>query len=452
MATGETPRESWPRPGVAWYTLGILVLAFVFSFVARLIMSLLVQPLRQDLALSDSQIGLLSGGAFVLFYSLVGIPIGRWSDRYSRRAIIGCGIATWSVMTSLCGLARNFWELAAARAGVGVGQAALSPAAYSMIADLFPRDRLGRALGVYQAGALFGAGLAFLTGGLIIRAVSTSGAIGVPLLGELRPWQFAFLAVGLPGLLVALLLATVPEPRRRGGPGGAAAARSFGAVLAYLRSHRRLYGLHFTGFALVAMPFTVIASWAPEFFGRAFGYSRPEAGLTLGAILVVLSPLGVFTGGWLADRWAARGERDGTLRVGILAALLLLPIGAAATLAPNARLAVILFCPFVFCASLSIAVAPAALQVVTPGALRAQVSAVWMLVLNLVTGFIGAGGVGILNDRLFGTDAGIGYAMALLNGISVPLGALALWRCRADFRAAAAAAESAGTTAGPGAA
>lgn len=448
MQSNSPAGESWPRPAVAWYAVGILVVAFIFSFVARLILSLLVQPLKLDLGLSDSQIGLLAGPAFVLFYTLVGIPIGRWSDRYSRRTIISAGIGVWSVMTAACGVARNFWELAAARVGVGVGQAALSPAAYSMIADLFPREKLGRAVGVYQAGALFGAGLAFLFGGLVVHTVATTGGLEVPLLGSLRPWQFAFVAAGLPGLLVAVLMWTVPEPARRGPVGLPAGAPTggagFGDVLRYMGRHRRVYLPHFIGFALVAMPFTITATWAPEYFGRVFGYTRPQAGLTLGLILVILSPLGVYTGGWIADALQKRGFRDGTLRVGLTAALLLLPLSAAATLAPSAPLAVAIFCPFVFCASLSMAVAPAALQVITPGPFRAQVSALWMLALNLVTGLLGALGVGVVNDWLFGRDDTLGQAMALINCLCVPVAAFALWRALQPFRAAAS--EQAGAT------
>jgi MFS family permease len=290
----------------------VLFAAFILSFIARLIVSLLVPSLKLPpeqggLGLSDADIGVLQGPGFVLFYAVVGILIGRLADRYSRRGIIATGIAGWSLMTVACGLARDFNQLLGARVGVGIGQSALSPAAYSMIADLFPRDRLGRALGVYQAGGLVGTGLAFLVGGLVIRAVSTSAGITLPVVGTVAGWQFAFIAVGLPGFLVALLLATVPEPLRRSA--GAAAGGS-GAVLAYLGSRLRVYGLHYAGFALLAMPYTIIAAWSPVLFQRVHGYTPPEAGLALGAILAVASPLGVLTGGFLADRLQQRGARD----------------------------------------------------------------------------------------------------------------------------------------------
>jgi MFS family permease len=432
----------WPRPGVAWYAVGVLFIAFILSFIARLILSLLVPSLKMPaeqggLGLSDADIGVLQGPGFVLFYAIVGIFIGRLADRYSRRGIISAGVGTWSLMTVACGLAGSFNQLLGARVGVGIGQSALSPAAYSMIADLFPRDRLGRALGVYQAGGLIGTGLAFLVGGLVIRAVSTSAGVTLPLVGQVAGWQFAFIAVGLPGLLVALLLWTLPEPaRRNAGPAGA--ALSLGAVFGYVFGRWRVYWLHYLGFALLAMPYTIIAAWAPVLFQRVHGYTPPEAGLNLGAILLVASPLGVLAGGFLADRLQQRGQRDAALRVGIGTALVLLPASLAATLVTDGTTAIALFAPFVFCASLSLAMPPAALQVVTPGPLRAQVSAIWLLVLNLITGLVGALGVGLLNDFLFASDAAIGKSMALLCAVSLPLAALILWRALPAFRAAAA--------------
>jgi MFS family permease len=433
----------WPKAGVAWYAVGVLFVAFILSFIARLILSLLVPSLKLPpeqggLGLSDADIGVLQGPGFVLFYALVGIFIGRLADRYSRRGIIGAGIGTWSLMTVACGLAQDFNQLLGARVGVGIGQSALSPAAYSMIADLFPRERLGRALGVYQAGGLIGTGLAFLVGGLVIRAVSTSAGVTLPLVGNVAGWQFAFIAVGVPGLLVALLLRTLPEPVRRSPGGAAGTGLSLGAVFGYVFARWRVYWQHYLGFAFLAMPYTIIAAWAPVLFQRVHGYTPPEAGLRLGAVLLVASPLGVLAGGFLADKLQQRGHRDGALRVGIGTAAVLFPASIAATLVTDASLALLLFAPFVFCASLSLAMPPAALQVVTPGPLRAQVSAIWLLVLNLVTGLVGALGVGLLNQFLFASDAAIGRSMALLCGLSLPLAAVLLWRALPAFRAAAA--------------
>jgi MFS family permease len=153
MQQGTASQTPWPGPGTAWYTVGVLFVAVIFSFIDRIILSLLVEPIKADLGLTDADFGWLLGAAFAVFYAFFGLPIGRLADRYSRRLIIGIGIALWSVMTFACGLAGNFWELFFARIGVAVGEAALAPAAFSMVADLFQREKLGRAIGVYQAGA-----------------------------------------------------------------------------------------------------------------------------------------------------------------------------------------------------------------------------------------------------------------------------------------------------------
>jgi len=438
MGPSETDSQPWPNERKAWYAIAILVVAFIFSFIDRIIIALLVGPIKQDLGVTDFGIGMLQGLAFAVFYATVGIPIGRWSDVFSRRWIIGIGIFLWSLMTAACGLARGFWTLFLARVGVGVGQAALSPAAYSMIADYFPVEKLGRALGVYQAGAFVGAGIAFLVGGLVIQLVSGTENLVLPIIGAIRPWQMVFFAVGLPGVLVAFLMFTVDEPERRGKVAGHDTGFPLAEVIAYVKKHRQLFVAHFFGFALLAVPITTILTWAPAYFARVLGYTRPEAGLTLGLILIVLSPAGVYFGGWLVDTLQKRGYSDATFRVGIGAGLILLPLSFLSTTIADARITVALFCPFIFCASISMAVAPAALQMVVPNQMRAQISATWMLVLNLVTAGLGPTAVGFISAIIFADDMKVGSAIALVNCISVPIAALALWTGLKSYRAAVA--------------
>jgi len=440
MAETDNHDTPWPGAGKAWYAVSILVIAFIFSFIDRIIIALLVEPIKQDLGVSDFGIGMLQGLAFAVFYALVGIPIGRWADRHSRRWIIGVGILLWSVMTAACGLARTFWQLLLARVGVGVGEAALSPAAYSMISDYFPKDKLGRALGVYQAGAFVGAGISFLVGGLVIRFVMGAD-LTLPLLGSVRPWQMVFFAVGLPGIAVALLMKTVAEPVRRGRLAGHERGIPLREVLGYVRKHWRVFAAHFCGFALLAVPITTILTWVPAYYTRVLGYSLADAAMTLGSILIVLSPAGVYVGGWLVDVLQRRGYADATFRVGIGAAVLLLPLAYVATTTASPDIALWLFGPFVFSASISMAVAPAALQVVTPNQMRAQVSATWMLVLNIVTAGVGPTAVGFISSFVFADDMAVGTSIALVNCISVPFAAMLLWSGLKALRAAVAEAD-----------
>jgi MFS family permease len=426
----------WPSATRAWYAVGVLFVAVIFSFVDRIVLSLLVEPVKADLGLSDTDFAWLLGVAFAMFYAFFGLPIGRLADRFSRRLIIAIGILLWSLMTFACGLASNFWELFFARLGVAVGEAALAPAAFSMISDLFPREKLGRALGVYQAGAFVGAGAAFLIGGIVIGLIAGSGARAVPLVGLVQPWQVVFFAVGLPGTMVALLMMSVPEPARRGLLPGPVLVMSVREVVRYVAARWRVYGLHFLGFALLLVPITTTLTWAPVFFARVLRYSPQETGLTLGLIILLLSPAGVYTGGWIADALMKRGYHDAMHRVGLGAAALLLPLCLLATTTGEPALAVALYCPLTFCGSLPLGCAPAALQIVTPGIMRAQVSAAWMLSLNVITSLTGPTPVGLITDHVFGDVMAVGWSLAVVNGITVPLAALALWLGRRPYAAA----------------
>jgi MFS family permease len=427
---------TWPKPAVAWFGVGVLVLAFIFSIADRIIISLLVDPIKADLNLTDTDMGFMMGIAFAIFYALMGLPIGRMADKYSRRAIIGVGIFLWSIMTALCGLARSFWELFMARVGVGVGEATLSPAAYSMIADYFPRDKLGRALGVYQSGAFFGVGLAFIFGGLAIQFAKGADDFVLPLVGTLKPWQMAFILVGLPGVLVAAMMFFVLEPVRQGIKSAAENEISLGQTFRFAFQRWRVFITHYTGFALLALPMTTLATWVPTYFIRVVGMPPPEAAPKLGFIVLILSPIGVIGGGWLSDILFRRGYKDAPLRVAIMAAVLMVPVSLVATRFTEPTMALAIMAPFAFGASISMGLAPAALQLVTPNRLRAQIGAAWMLFLNLITASIGPWAVGWISDAVYADPLRIGEAITIVNVASVALGGIILWRTLKPFREA----------------
>jgi len=428
----------WPSPAVAWFGVGVLVIAFVFSIADRIIISLLVDPIKRDLNLTDTDMGLMMGPAFAIFYALMGLPIGRWADKYSRRTIIGVGIFLWSIMTALCGLARNFWELFLARVGVGVGEATLSPAAYSMIADYFPKDKLGRALGVYQSGAFLGVGLALIFGGLAIRFAATADDVSLPLIGVIAPWQLAFIMVGLPGVLVVALMFLVKEPARQGLSPTHDKEISLREAIRFAWDRRRIFLSHYTGFALLALPMTTLATWVPAYFMRVVGLTPPETGLKLGLIVLIFSPVGVISGGWLADMLFKRGYTDASLRVAVVAAVVMVPLSIFATTVTDPVLALAIACPFAFGASISMGLAPTALQLVTPNRLRGQISAAWMLFLNIITAGLGPTAVGWINEEIFGDPLAVGQSIAIVNTASVALGGLILWLTWKPFQQAVA--------------
>lgn len=436
MQDSEATGPTWPKPAVAWFSVAVLVIAFIFSIADRIIIALLVDPIKADLDLSDTDLGIMMGLAFAIFYALMGLPIGRLSDRHSRRSIIAVGIFLWSLMTAACGLARSFWELFLARVGVGVGEATLSPAAYSMIADSFPREKLARAISVYQSGAFFGVGLALIFGGLAIRFAAGAESIDLPLIGTVAPWQMAFIAIGLPGILVAALMFTVKEPVRQGISSAKDDEISLKQGLNFAFTRWRVYIAHFCGFALLALPMTTMATWIPTYFMRVVGFAPAETGLRLGLIVVIFSPLGAIGGGWLADYLLRRGYQDATLRVGVLAAIIMTPLSLVATSVKDPTLALAIACPFAFGSAISMGMAAAALQLVTPNRLRGQISATWMLFLNIITAGLGPTAVGWITDNIFKDPMAVGQSITAVNVCSVVLGGLILWATWKPYREA----------------
>ena len=434
---GESPQsasrdeDDYPDAHYAWYVVGILTIAYTFSFIDRQILNLLVEPIRADLSLNDTQISLLQGLAFALFYTILGVPIGWLADRYSRRLIIGVGIFLWSFMTAGCGLARSFLALFGFRIGVGVGEAALSPAAYSLIADYFPPEEVTRAIAVYTGGSFLGAGLAYIIGGYVIEWVGSVGAVDVPVLGTLRSWQLAFIVVGLPGILISFLMFTIREPRRRGlivKQGQAAEAVPFGEVLAFLRTHKRVYGLHFAGFSSIVLVAYASLAWTPTYFIRVFGWNAGQVGMVYGLIILVFGTGGVVGAGWIADKIRSRGYKDANLRMVMIGALLLTPLGAVATLMPLDWLAILFVIPVTFLWALPMGIGPAALQPITPNQMRAQISALYLLAVTLVGLGLGPLLVALLTDFVFGDPRDIKYSLATMCAVAAPLSAFLLWK------------------------
>jgi len=436
MQESTTTKAAWPKPAVAWFTVGVLVLAFIFNIADRIIIALLVEPIKADLDLTDKDMGFVMGPAFALFYAAMGLPIGRAVDKYSRKTIVGIGIFLWSVMTALCGLAQSFFQLFMARVGVAVGEATLSPAAYSMIADSFPKDKLGRALGVYQSGAFLGVGIALIFGGLTIQFASTADDFSLPLIGVLAPWQLAFIVVGLPGVLVAGLMFMVREPIRQGIAAAAAEDISIWQAFGFVFSRWRVYLMHYIGFGLLGVPMALLATWVPPYWMRVVGFTPPETGLTLGLIVLVCSPIGVISGGILADKLLKSGYKDAPLRVGVMAALFMVPVSLLATSVTDKTTVMVMSALFAFGSSISMGLAPTALQLVTPNRLRGQVGAAWMLFLNIVTACIGVYGIGWINDSIFADPMRVGESLVWVNTGCVLLGGFLLWITWKHFRQA----------------
>jgi MFS family permease len=415
--------DRYPEAAYAWYVVAVLTLAYIVSFIDRQILSLMVDSIRRDLAISEKQMSLLMGLSFTVFYSFLGIPLGRLADTHSRRAIISVGIAVWSVMTAGCGLARGFWQLALARMGVGVGEASLSPSAYSLISDYFRPARRSTAMSVYSMGIYIGSGLAFVLGGLVISYTSGRESFVLPFVGAMRSWQIVFLAVGLPGLLVALLLLTIREPARKEtraarGEGTDAGSSAFTAVGCYVLANRTTFLYLNLGIAMIALYGYGATSWVPTLFMRRHGWSPGQTGLVFGLIVAVFGTVGIVTGGFLADRLRGGGHADANVRVALLAAAAGLPSVVAFPLVPAAHWAAAVLSVVVFFMSMPFGVAPAAIQQMMPNAMRAQATAVYLFVINLIGLGLGPTVVATLTEDVFRDKRAVHYSLLTVGALA----------------------------------
>ena len=413
-------------PARSWWAIFIFMIALMFNFLDRQLMTLLITPIKADLKLSDTQISLLIGFAFVMFYVMAGIPISRLVDRGPRKWIIGFGIAFWSVMTAACGLAQNAWQLLAARMLVGVGESCNAPATYSMTSDMFPREKLALPISFIGIGTIFGSGMALLIGGYLILWLTELGPQDWGMFGTLQPWQMTFVIVGLPGVLWALLMiATVPEPPRRGSTSDTATP-SFVHTIGYLWDRKAAFGPMFLANAIKAMLSFGVTVWSPVFFERKFGYAPGEPGPTLGIISLIVSPLGLILGGWLATRMAEKGYRDANMRMVYLVTIPLIPVAIAYPLVDQAWMAFALVGLSLFLGSLGSGPANAAIQSVTPGRMRGTTTAIYIAIYNVIGYGLGPLVVGWFNDHVFGV-AGISSSMVVLALVSGPTGLLFAW-------------------------
>lgn len=419
MASG-TPLS----PARRW-AIFIFMIALMFNYLDRQLMTLLITPIKADFGLSDTQIAWLIGFAFTVFYVLAGIPMARFIDRGPRKWIVAGAIAFWSLMTVACGLARSFGQLLLARMLVGVGESCNAPGTYSMTSDMFAREKLAKPISAIGIGQVAGQGVALLVGGWLILQLTALGPQTFPVVGTLKPWQMTFVIVGLPGVLWALLLLmTVPEPPRREAAG--AQPPGFLATLRYLWSRSSAFVPMFLANGIKGMLSFGVTVWSPVFFERKFGYAPGEPGPILGIIALVVSPVALLLGGWLAERMAAAGRKDANMRMVFLVTIPLIPVAVLFPLVDQAWLAFVLVGGSLFLGSLGSGPANAAIQSITPGRMRGTTTAIYIALYNLIGYGLGPLVVGWFNDHVFG-EQGIASSMVVLALIAGPLGLLFAW-------------------------
>jgi MFS family permease len=419
----DVSQDDRARDARGWYIVAICMLAYVFSFVDRQILALMIGPIEADLGISDTQFGLLHGFAFAIFYATMGIPLAGLSDRVSRPAVIAVGIAIWSAATVVCGFARSFAQLFAARVFVGAGEAALSPATYSLISDLFPKEKLGRAVAVYSMGSFFGTGLAFLAGGGVAALVGSTGELA--LLGmPIKAWQAVFIIVGAPGFLLALVMAvTVRDPGRSSN----ATVPPMIEVLRLIVRDRAIYAPHMIGYTLAAASLFAVLGWSPAVLIRGFGLTPAQAGGWLGLLALTAGVGGVVSSGWIMDWLTRTGHAASPFVTGVIGSVGTLVFAAGLPLAGSLTASLWLLGGLLFFASFPMPPSTAVMQIAAPPAMRSRVSALFLCSNSLIGATLGALLVGLFNDRLFGAaGGGVAQSLGLVAGGAALMSAIIL--------------------------
>lgn len=397
--------KPYPPAGVAWFLVAMLTLAYVFSFVDRYILGLLIEPIKADLGLTDEQIGLILGPAFGLIYAFSGLFIGWFVDNWRRTWIVGIGMTIWSLATSVSGLASSFWQLFFARMTIGAGESVLSPSAFSMIADSFPEEQRGKPIAFYTAALTLGAGIASLIGGGVLLWAKTTNGLTLPYFGLLAPWQLVFMTVGLPGLLLAAFFFFVREPARRPNIGGDASLQ--GASIFEAWGYIAKNGATYFTFVSLVMVMTIIAysqGYLPSTFERTWGWEREQYAFVNGVALLVIGPANVMLMGYISDRWMQSGVRDAPFRLLVIGFLIMIPSGAFAMLMPTGVLAFAVLCINTVGIGMVSAVGVTALLLITPAQIRGQMLALYYMTISLSGLFLGPTTVGSLSTRVFGEE------------------------------------------------
>ena len=417
MSDSETLRGTaatdWPEPRYGWYVTFVLLLGFTFSFVDRQVLNLLVEPIRADLGLTDTQISLLQGFAFVVTYVTLSVPIGRLVDKFNRVRIMIGGILVWSATTIACGLSRSFGELLVARMGVGAGEASLTPAAWSVLADYFHPDRLSLPISVYLMGPYIGAGIAMIAGAAVLDWTQQVDVIALPLIGAVAPWQFTFIAVGLPGIFIAALFLTIREPARKGRV-QAVEVPPWRDVGAYLWANKRLYMALHLGVPFIVVMLYGLQAWVPTILVRVFDMELADAGRQYGIVALFTGSAGVLTGPHLERFLRTLGDRTAPLHVGIIGA-----IGATACLnvlplTSDSTAALFAIGGASFCVTLPLALVTTVMQEVTPNEMRGVVNGLYVVTTNVLGLALGPTLVAATTDYWFADSQAVARSLALV--------------------------------------
>jgi len=418
--------QPWPPRRDAYYSLFCMTIVVMFTVLDRSVMALLIDPIKQDFGITDTQAALLIGAAFSLPYGIAGIAVARLADFSNRRNLVAASLAVWSACTVACGVAQGYVSLLIARMGIGAGESGYGPASWSIATDNWPREKVAFATATMGIGAMLGTGLALFLGGAILHAVSGMPPLALPGIGVIRPWQWTFILVGAPGLVWALVVLTSKEPPRRGLAAGETAKKvPVGDVARWLRDDWRTYLATIGGMAMKAMMLAVPATWGATFLHRQFGWELSRIGMITGTITLIVSPVALMAGAKLSEYWTRQGRKDANLRIVFYGLIVSIPLMVAAPLMPSPYLVLATNALVSFVGTLGFGPSIAAFQVITPNRMRAQVGSLTQFCNNVIAFALSPIIVALFTDYIFRDPSALRYSM-VLNALVMGLLSLAI--------------------------
>ncbi len=416
-----------PSTKTANWSLLVMTVVVMFTVLDRQVLALMIEPVKKDFGISDTQAALLLGAAFSLTYAIAGLPIARLADRNNRRNIVAASIAFWSLATMACGIAQNYTQLFLARLCIGIGESGYGPASWSLITDSFPREKVAFAVGTMNIGAQVGTGLALFAGGGALALVAHLPSVALPFGGVMHNWQWAFILVGVPGLLWTLVVLGLKEPARRG-VSQAKKSVPVKEVALWVWKDGRAYLASIGGVAMKYLLSLGPTVWLPTMIHRKFDWDLSTVGLTVGAITMVVAPIGLITGGKLSEYWARRGRADANMRIVLYGLLISVPLSIITPLLPNVWMVLACYAVSFFLASTGQGPAIATFQLITPNTMRAQVSSITQFCSNVLAYLLGPLIIALFTDYIFGSPNQLHLSMALSTAVLGPLAILCVWQ------------------------
>ena len=415
-----TNSTSWPKPIYAWFFTSILLFAYIISFIDRQMINYLVVPIKEDMGLTDFEISFIQGWGFVLAYVIFSIPFGRIVDKVNRVRVLIGGIVIWSVATAACGFSKNSWQLVLSRSGVGAGEAALTPASWSIISDLFPVERRSFPMSIYLMGPYIGQGLSLLFGAQILRIYNEPVTLLESII--IQPWQIIFLIIAVPGIILGLFMFTLKDPERKEGlTGDREENESIKEVFSYVIKNIGAYMPLLVGSAFIIVLLYGLQSWVPTFLHRIHGWEHTRIGDQYGLVALFAGSLGVISGPVFERYLTKLNFNPPIIILCIITSVALTIFGPITFLALNSEVVLIGIFITSFFITFPLALFATSLQNITPNQYRGVVSGLYVFTVNIVGYGLGPMVVAFFTDKVFKSEMAIDLSMATMFLICGPI-------------------------------